>query len=95
MQPEALHLLSMWLKEREIQNQSAHTLSAYARDVKDFLDFCAVKKLPLNSIEASDLREYLALKVEREQLSSSRVNISVLILQMTFSLNGSHGHCPA
>ncbi len=71
MQPEALHLLSMWLKEREIQNQSAHTLSAYARDVKDFLDFCAVKKLPLNSIEASDLREYLALKVEQEQLSSS------------------------
>lgn len=71
MQPDAVHLLAMWLKEREIQNQSAHTLSAYARDVGDFLRFCAVKALPLNSIEAADLREYLAAKVEREKLSSS------------------------
>ena len=29
-------LLNMWLKEREIQNQSKHTLQAYERDVSDF-----------------------------------------------------------
>jgi integrase/recombinase XerC len=65
------NLLTMWLKEREIQNQSQHTLLAYARDVQDFLGFCQQKKLSLNGIETSDLREYVAEKVEYQQLSSS------------------------
>ncbi len=64
-------LLVMWLKEREIQNQSKHTLQAYDRDVSDFLNFCAVKKLSLMNVESTDLREFLAQKVERQQLSSS------------------------
>ncbi len=34
----ALQLLSMWLKERKIQNQSEHTITAYERDVKGFLE---------------------------------------------------------
>ena len=61
----------MWLKERIIQNQSEHTISAYQRDLTDFFHFCEVKKLQLQDIEASDLREYLAERVERDQLSSS------------------------
>ena len=65
------NLLSMWLKERTIQNQSEHTISAYQRDLTDFFQFCEVKKLQLQDIEASDLREYLAERVERDQLSSS------------------------
>lgn len=65
------NLLSMWLKERTIQNQSEHTISAYQRDLTDFFHFCEVKKLQLQDIEASDLREYLAERVERDQLSSS------------------------
>ena len=64
-------LLMMWLKEREIQNQSKHTLLAYKRDISDFLNFCEVKKLNLADIESTDLREYLAQKVEQQQLSSS------------------------
>ena len=60
-------LLFMWLKERIIQNQSEHTISAYQRDLTDFFHFCEVKKLQLQDIEASDLRE----RVERDQLSSS------------------------
>ena len=64
-------LLSMWLKERIIQNQSEHTISAYQRDLTDFFHFCENKKLQLQDIEASDLREYLAERVERDQLSSS------------------------
>lgn len=64
-------LLSMWLKERIIQNQSEHTISAYQRDLTDFFNFCENKKLQLQDIEASDLREYLAELVERDQLSSS------------------------
>ena len=64
-------LLSMWLKERIIQNQSEHTISAYQRDLTDFFQFCENKKLQLQDIEASDLREYLAERVERDQLSSS------------------------
>ena len=64
-------LLSMWLKERIIQNQSEHTISAYQRDLTDFFNFCENKKLQLQDIEASDLREYLAERVERDQLSSS------------------------
>ncbi len=71
MSYEPLTLLSMWLKERQIQNQSLHTLQAYARDVKDFLDFCQHKNIALNNVEASDLREYLAFKVEQQQLASS------------------------
>ncbi len=65
------NLLSMWLKERTIQNQSEHTISAYQRDLTDFFNFCENKKLQLQDIEASDLREYLAERVERDQLNSS------------------------
>lgn len=64
-------LLSMWLKERMIQNQSEHTIAAYQRDLTDFFRFCEQKQLQLQDIEASDLREYLAARVERDQLSSS------------------------
>lgn len=64
-------LLSMWLKERIIQNQSEHTISAYQRDLTDFFKFCENKQLNLQDVEASDLREYLAARVERDQLSSS------------------------
>ena len=67
----ALQLLSMWLKERIIQNQSEHTIAAYQRDLTDFLNFCEYKKLRLKDVEASDLREYLAARVEQDQLSSS------------------------
>ncbi|OTG87324.1 site-specific tyrosine recombinase/integron integrase [Acinetobacter sp. ANC 3813] len=67
----AAALLAMWLKERKIQNQSEHTLQAYERDVSDFMQFCATRNLPLADVETSDLREYLAHKVERFQLSSS------------------------
>lgn len=68
---DAFALLAMWLKEREIQNQSAHTLQAYERDVSDFILFCGKRNLPLSDLETSDLREYLAYKVEHHQLSSS------------------------
>ncbi|WP_343621762.1 site-specific tyrosine recombinase/integron integrase [Acinetobacter proteolyticus] len=61
----------MWLKERIIQNQSEHTIAAYQRDLTDFFKFCEYKQLQLQDVEASDLREYLAARVERDQLSSS------------------------
>ncbi|QHI09502.1 tyrosine recombinase XerC [Acinetobacter haemolyticus] len=64
-------LLSMWLKERVIQNQSAHTISAYQSDLTDFFKFCEYKQLQLEDVEASDLREYLASRVEQDQFSSS------------------------
>lgn len=66
-------LLKMWLKERIIQNQSVHTIAAYERDLTDFFGFCEEKKLLLTDIEASDLREYLAFKVEHFNLSSSSI----------------------
>ena len=68
---DAQQLLTMWLKEREIQNQSKHTLQAYARDVGDFLTFCQLRNLALDAIETADLREFVAEKVEQQQLSSS------------------------
>lgn len=71
MYVEPMQLLSMWLNERKIQNQSTHTLDAYARDVSAFLQFCEHKKLPLAYLEASDLREYIAEKVEQQALSTS------------------------
>ncbi|MQW91736.1 tyrosine-type recombinase/integrase [Acinetobacter wanghuae] len=64
-------LLEIWLKEREIQNQSKHTLQAYMRDVSDFLAFCARQNLQLNDVEATDLRQYMAEKVEQQGLSPS------------------------
>ena len=71
MQYGAMQLLSMWLKDRKIQNQSEHTLDAYLRDVSGFIDFCYQKKIELQHVDSSDLREYLAFKVEQHQLSSS------------------------
>lgn len=71
MQYGAMQLLSMWIKDRQVQNQSEHTLDAYFRDVSSFIDFCYERKIELNQIEASDLREYLAYKVEKYQLASS------------------------
>jgi integrase/recombinase XerC len=38
-----IKLLSMWLKERIIQNQSEHTIAAYQRDLTDFLNFVNTK----------------------------------------------------
>lgn len=70
MQQGAMQLLSMWLKERKVQNQSEHTLDAYFRDVSGFIDFCYDKKLELKHVEASDLREYLSHKVEKDHLNS-------------------------
>jgi len=67
----AKDLLGIWLKEREIQNQSKHTLQSYDLDVADFLEFCAVQQLALNDVEATDLRQFLAEKVEQHGLSSS------------------------
>ena len=64
-------LLSTWLREREIQNHSQHTLQAYHRDVSDFLEFCQAQHLALNDIETTDLRQFMAEKVERHQLSPS------------------------
>ena len=58
----AKDLLEIWLKEREIQNQSKHTLQAYERDVADFLEFCTIQQLALNNVEATDLRQFLAEK---------------------------------
>lgn len=71
MQHGAMQLLSMWLKERKIQNHSEHTLDAYFRDVSGFINFCYAKEIELIQVEASDLREYLALKVEKDQLNST------------------------
>lgn len=67
----AQQLLSVWLKQREIQNQSKHTLQAYERDVSDFLRFCEQHRLDLNDIEATDLRHFMAEKVEQQGLSQS------------------------
>src|SRR5690606_10055144 len=64
-------LLNMWLKERQIQNQSKRTLQAYARDVSAFLEFCQRDQLNLNDVEATALRQFLAEKVEQHQLSPS------------------------
>lgn len=66
-----MQLLSIWINERKIQNQSAHTLEAYFRDVSSFIDFCYSKNIELADVEKSDLREYMAYKVEQSQLSSS------------------------
>ena len=73
MQYGAMQLLSMFLKERKIQNQSEHTLDAYFRDISGFIEFCYDKKLELNQVEASDLREYISFKVERDRLNATSV----------------------
>lgn len=65
------HLLDLWLREREVQQQSAHTLAAYRRDLSDFLSYCCQQKLSLHDLEPSDLRQYMTFKVEVQQLSRS------------------------
>ena len=89
---EPMQLLAMWLKQREIQNQSAHTLQAYERDVSDFLLFCEQKKLELGDVEATDLREFIAQKVEHQQLSSSSLQrmLSSIRQFMKWAEQGQH-----
>ena len=50
------------VKTTKIQNQSAHTLQAYERDVSDFCYF-VTEKLELGDVEATDLREFIAQKL--------------------------------
>lgn len=66
-----LNDLEAWLKIRQNQNQSEHTISAYRRDVRAFLAFCETRDLALSDIEASDLREFLAHQINTYRLSSS------------------------
>lgn len=68
---DSWYWLDRWLETRKRQNQSEHTLSAYRRDLTDFITFCDQKNLALESIEASDLREYLTFRVEHAGLTSS------------------------
>lgn len=89
---EPMQLLSMWLNERKIQNQSVHTLDAYERDVSAFLHFCALKNLPLAYLESSDLREYIAEKVEQQALSTSSMqrHLSSIRQFMKWAQQGEH-----
>jgi integrase/recombinase XerC len=89
---DAEQLLKMWLRDREIQNQSAHTLQAYHRDVSSFLDFCVRKNIALTDIETTDLREFVAEKVEQQQLSSSTLQrmLSAIRQFMKWAEQGQH-----
>ena len=84
-------LLKMWLKEREIQQQSPHTLKAYARDLNDFFNFCEQQQLALYDVEAADLRHYLAQKVEQQQLNSSSLQRMLSAIRQ-FMKWAEHGH---
>ena len=91
-------LLSLWLTTREVQQQSAHTLLAYQRDVSDFLAFCQQKNLSLVDIESSDLREYIAAKIEHQQLSSNSIQrlLSAIRQFMKWAVEGDYlQHNPA
>ena len=59
------------LRIGKYKNQSVHTLEAYFRDVANFIDFCYDKQMELKQVEATDLREYVAYRVEKDQLSTS------------------------
>lgn len=91
-------LLSLWLTTREVQQQSAHTLLAYQRDVSDFLAFCQQKNLSLVDLESSDLREYIANNIEQKQLSSNSIQrlLSAIRQFMKWAVEGDHlQHNPA
>ena len=87
-------LLSVWLSTREVQQQSPHTLLAYQRDVNDFLDFCAEKQLHLHDLDSSDLREYIAHKIEVHRLSSNSIQrlLSAIRQFMKWAVEGQHLH---
>ncbi len=88
----AQHLLEMWLVEREILQQSVHTIKAYRRDVSEFLDYCALHHLDMPDLEASDLRQYLAYKVEMHQLSRSSLQrlLSAIRQFMQWAVQGQY-----
>lgn len=85
-------LLNDWLNQLEVQHHSVHTRQAYARDVQDFIDFCTAKKIDLQQLEKSDLREYVGTKVERQQLSTSSVQrmLSAIRQFMKWALHAGH-----
>lgn len=68
----AHELLAQWLIQRQIQQQSIHTLDAYRRDISDFIHFFQQRNLNLTDLEHSDVRAYLSEQVE-QNLSSNTI----------------------
>lgn len=68
--PTTVLLLDEWLAYRQLSQPSAHTLSAYRRDVIDFLEFCQQRNIGLAQLERADIQDYLVIKIEQEHLKS-------------------------
>ena len=85
-------LLEVWLTTREVQQQSVHTLAAYQRDVSEFLKFCIDKNLNLQDLETTDLREYIAYKIQDYNLSSNSIQrlLSAIRQFMKWAVEGNY-----
>ena len=72
--------LEQWLAQQQQRQLSEHTLLAYGRDVREFLQFCEQRQLLLRDVERGDIREYIRHKLQQNysatamqrQLSSIR-----------------------
>lgn len=61
------YLLDKFIESLEIRNLSAHTITAYRKDIELFFAFCADRDLAIEDIESSDIRSFIGLRVDTDQ----------------------------
>lgn len=84
-------LLETWLKTKQLQKKSAHTILAYRRDLTNFLEFCHARHLSLLHLDYADLQEYLVCKIEQDQLQNRSLQRRLsAIRQFLYWLNQQH-----
>jgi integrase/recombinase XerC len=81
---ELADLFRQWLNNQLSIKRSAHTIRAYTRDIGKFVDHCEEIGLDLKDIAFLDMERYLALRLERDQLSNSSVQRELSSLRQFF-----------
>ncbi len=71
MQQDPHSLLSQWIASQAALNKSLHTLKAYQRDVRQFLDFLIAQQAGLEVLDHRLLRQFSAQRIELARLSPS------------------------
>lgn len=72
-QPDLVALQQQWLDQLRVARRSAHTLSAYARDTGQLLDFLQRERLTLPELKREQINRLVSERLEEAGLSAASV----------------------